>query len=334
MAWRDSRWHYGNLPSDDLLALSRRLGESFLGRCVRRFLAMAGIDRCIVLSSQAFTAIIPLLILFPPSLRPGTRTDRRAGDRSPGSDSPATRPRRTSALRRPGQAPRAASVSSVRSCSFSGVSFTRGCRRCTAPHGSRSTRVRERAVRSPWTCRPAGGGARALRDRERGQAPPVRLVVGIPLSVATGLVLWTSIPYLLLNRAVHWRRLLVTGGSQPSEQRCLRGGHDSLHARAHGAGTPNEFGLFGITIVLIGWLLVVSGVIVGQRRGRAPSSTSPGRLVVRLKTRFHLMDPDGPVRGRRPWPCVGSRARRGPGAAVRVAHQLAGPDCGGGWPRP
>ncbi len=50
-------------PSDDLVALAERVAESFLGRCVRRFLMMSGIDRCIVLSSQAFTALIPLLIL-------------------------------------------------------------------------------------------------------------------------------------------------------------------------------------------------------------------------------------------------------------------------------
>ena len=52
-----------NLPSDDLAALSLRLWGSFLGRCVRRFLSMQGLDRCIVLSSQCFTALIPLLIL-------------------------------------------------------------------------------------------------------------------------------------------------------------------------------------------------------------------------------------------------------------------------------
>src|SRR3954464_14971511 len=52
------------VPTDDLLALSRRLWGSFLGRCVRRFLSMAGFDRCIVLSSQAFTALIPLMILL------------------------------------------------------------------------------------------------------------------------------------------------------------------------------------------------------------------------------------------------------------------------------
>ena len=47
----------------DLTDLARRFADSFLGRCVRRFIDMAGIDRSMVLASQAFTSMIPLLIL-------------------------------------------------------------------------------------------------------------------------------------------------------------------------------------------------------------------------------------------------------------------------------
>ena len=47
----------------DLTDLARRLADSFLGRCVQRFIDMTGIDRSMVLASQAFTSMIPLLIL-------------------------------------------------------------------------------------------------------------------------------------------------------------------------------------------------------------------------------------------------------------------------------
>ena len=67
-----------NLPSDDLAALSLRLWGSFLGRCVHRFLMMQGIDRCIVLSSQCFTALIPLLILVSTLAPAGSETSCRA----------------------------------------------------------------------------------------------------------------------------------------------------------------------------------------------------------------------------------------------------------------
>ena len=58
-------------PAADLV---HRVWDSFPGRCVHRFLRMRGIDRCIVLSSQAFTAIIPLLILVS-TLAPADRED-------------------------------------------------------------------------------------------------------------------------------------------------------------------------------------------------------------------------------------------------------------------
>ena len=49
--------------TDDATELALRIWDSFLGRCVQRFLRMRGIDRSVMLSSQAFTALIPLLIL-------------------------------------------------------------------------------------------------------------------------------------------------------------------------------------------------------------------------------------------------------------------------------
>jgi membrane protein len=75
--------------------------------------------------------------------------------------------------------------------------------------------------------------------------------------VDAGLLLWTSIPYLLMNRQVHWRRVLVDGA--------ILAIVTSLYGVATTIYTPsllerytNEFGLFGITIAIIGWLLAVS----------------------------------------------------------------------------
>ena len=60
---RDGRARLVASAGDDLTDLIRRIMDSFLGRCVRRFIDMAGIDRSMVLASQAFTTMIPLLIL-------------------------------------------------------------------------------------------------------------------------------------------------------------------------------------------------------------------------------------------------------------------------------
>src|SRR6187200_1480686 len=65
-------------PSDRARALFEQVWGSFLGRCVQRFLAMTGIDRCLMLSSQAFTALIPLLILVS-ALAPADQEDVVSG---------------------------------------------------------------------------------------------------------------------------------------------------------------------------------------------------------------------------------------------------------------
>ena len=49
--------------SEDVTAFAQRAMDSFLGRSVLRFIRMEGFDRSIVLSSQAFTALIPLFII-------------------------------------------------------------------------------------------------------------------------------------------------------------------------------------------------------------------------------------------------------------------------------
>ena len=49
--------------TDEVSALSRRVAAPFLGQSVRRFALVEGFDRCIVLSSQALTALIPLFIV-------------------------------------------------------------------------------------------------------------------------------------------------------------------------------------------------------------------------------------------------------------------------------
>ena len=58
----------------DLRTFTRRLETTFLGRSVRQFIALQGIDRAVVLSSQAFTALIPLLLLVS-ALAPADKGD-------------------------------------------------------------------------------------------------------------------------------------------------------------------------------------------------------------------------------------------------------------------
>ena len=173
---------------------------------------MAGLDRCIVLSSQAFTALIPLLILMS-TLAPADGSNAAASTIVRKFDLTGDSAAAVHELfATPAGATSGVSVSSALLLLFSGVSFTRRM---------------QTMYRAAWDREKAGirGGLFAalgllamlaeilvlygVRAFVRGLS--LYWLWALPISVATGLILWTSIPYLLLNRQVHWRRLLVAG---------------------------------------------------------------------------------------------------------------------------
>jgi membrane protein len=280
-----------NLPSDDLIALSQRLWESFAGRCVRRFLLMSGIDRCIVLASQALTALIPLLILMT-TLVPSGREDVLAGTLVTkfglSGDSAAAVEQ---LFKTPERASSSVGLFSALLVLFSGVSFTRRLQTMYLTAWERD----KVGVRSSMF---AALGLAALlaeitlvyliRSFVR-QLPGDRLWM-LPLSAITGLVIWTSIPYLLMHRQVHWRRLLAAGAIS-SAGIAVFGVATTVYMPPLITRYSNEYGLFGITIALLGWLLSASAVIVASTAVGAELDASREPWVVRLKTRLGLFDP-------------------------------------------
>jgi uncharacterized membrane protein YvlD (DUF360 family) len=297
MPWRGSRLHLDSLAlgSSDQAALVQRLWGSFVGRCVRRFLLMAGIDRCIVISSQAFTALIPLLILVS-AMAPAGQDDVVAqsivarfgltGDSAAAVEQ---------LFSIPGGASSSIGLASAVLLVFSGVSFTR--------------RV-QRMYRAAWNQEKAGvrsGLFAALglivlmaqvfviyTIRVLVDDLPLDWLLALPLTAATGLVLWTSIPYLLLDRQVHWRRLLV-GGAMSATGTALYAVATTVYMPELIERYTNEFGLFGITIVLIGWLFAVSAVVVVSAAVGAEFDESLAPWALRLKARYKLVDPGMPL---------------------------------------
>ena len=57
------------------------------------------------------------------------------------------------------------------------------------------------------------------------------------------------------------------------------------------ASYSNEFGLFGITIALIGWLLVAAFLLVASTAIAAEFDASDARWLTTIKVRFNLVDP-------------------------------------------
>ena len=279
--------------STEATALSRRVRSSFVGRCVLRFVLMQGIDRCIVLSAQAFTALMPLFIIVA-SAAPAGQEDvvsRAIIDRFAltGTSAAAVEQLFTT----PPGASSGVTVFSGLLLLYSGIAFTRrlqGMYRAAWDEpraGIRSTMFAALGLTALILEILVASAVRQLVSRF-----PLDWLWAVVISSATGLVLWTSIPYLLLDRQVHWRRLLVAGGSA------------AVGMTAFAIATPlympdlmtrstEDFGLFGITITLIGWLLVAAGIIVAAAVVGAEFDLSRAGWVVRTKERFNLVDPGG-----------------------------------------
>jgi membrane protein len=220
-----------------------------------------GVDRAMVLASQAFTALIPLLILVSATVPTGSedlvsdafvRRFKLAGQA-------ATAVREVFAHSGDGST----GVLSVLLLVFSGVSLARRL---------------QRMYLQAWGLDPLRG----VRGSAYAALGLVALVVEIgvlsmlrsvlrhlPLDALPGLLpsmlasslLWTSIPWLLLDRRVPWRRLLPAGA--------LTGISTSVFGVATTIYMPEliesyslQYGLFGVTLALVGWLLSVAMIVV------------------------------------------------------------------------
>jgi membrane protein len=283
--------------SQDLTAFAQRVMDSFLGRSVLRFVRMEGFDRAIVISAQAFTALIPLFIIVA-SAAPAGQEDaisesiiRRfalTGDSAAAVEQ---------LFSTPSGATSSVTLFSAFLLLYSGVAFTRRMQRMyRAAWGQEKVGVRSTVFATLGLLALVAEIAVAYAIRAIFAKLPLDWLWAIPLSAATGLVLWTSIPYLLLDRQVHWRRLLVVGGASAVAMTIFAIG-TPIYMPQIMTNATNNFGLFGITITLIGYLLALSFVLVSCAAIGAEFDASNAPWLVALKVRFRLMDPgvDPPV---------------------------------------
>ena len=277
--------------SAEVSALSRRVAASFLGQSVRRFALMEGFDRCIVLSSQALTALIPLFIVVA-SAAPAGQEDviarsiiRRfnlSGDSADAVEQ---------LFLAPAGASSSVSVFSALLLIYSAMAFSRRLQSMYRAAWGRT----KAGMRSTMY---AGLGLVAFTVmaglsylvRELATRFPLEWLWTIPLQACVGLVLWTCIPYLLLERQVHWRRLLATGGASAVGMTVLAIGTPIYMPGMMDRATA-DFGLFGVTITLLGWLLAAAGIVISCAVMGAQFDSSDARWLVELKKRFALTDP-------------------------------------------
>ena len=262
-----------------------RLWDSFPGRCARSFLEMQGIDRAMAIAAQAFTALVPLLLL--------TSEFSGHGDSNAAADAIVRRfhlsGESATAVHQFFASPGGGSVGVLSAVLllFSGVSFTR--------------RV-QRMYQDAWRLPPRTGmrnsvnallGLAALVLEIYLLSSVLSLLRGLsfgplitwPLSVVTSLLLWTSVPWLLLDRRIDWRRLLPAGA--------LAAVCAGLYSVATGIYMPRliesyfrRYGLFGLTLALIGWLLATALIVVAATVVAAEFDRAEEPRLRRLRNRI------------------------------------------------
>jgi membrane protein len=242
----------------ELRRFATRLETTFPGRSVRQFVALQGLDRAVVLASQAFTALIPLLILVT-ALAPADRSDVVAaaitrrfaldGDSSAAVEQLFAHTGTGST-----------GVLSGFLLLFSGVSLAR-----------RLQRMYLQAWQVPAP--PGVGGALnavsglAVLVLGIGVLYTARSLVGpvlvAPVSVLAGFLVWTSVPWLLLDRRIAWRRL-IPAGALTAAATAIYGVASTIYMPALFASYSARYGLFGVTLALIGWLLCIALIVVAS----------------------------------------------------------------------
>ncbi len=253
---------------------------------------MEGIDRAITLASQAFTALIPILILASTLTPKGdanvvAETMIRKFDLS-GVTADAVNQLFTV----PEGANGSLSAISILLLLFSGISFTRRMQRMyRAAWNEEKAGVRSALFAALGLLAIMLEATVLYAIRSLVRHLPLNWLIMFPLSFATGVVLWTSIPWLLLNRGIHWRRL-VAQGVIASACISVYGIATSIYMPGLIERSISQFGLFGITIAIIGWLLAISMVLVASAAIGAEFDLTRDRWALELKTRFNLRDPN------------------------------------------
>jgi uncharacterized BrkB/YihY/UPF0761 family membrane protein len=275
------------LTVEGLRAFVRRLEATFAGRCVRSFLELQGIDRALVLASQAFTALIPLVLLAS-ALAPAGHGDvvatalvdrfRLTGDAADSVQQLFAHSGSSSV-----------SIFSGFLLLFSGVSLTRRM---------------QRMYQQAWRLEPSPGVGRTL-NAGLGLAALLlgmallyqarALVAGLPFpgalqliaSVLAGLLMWTSVPWLLLDRRVAWRRLIPVGA--------LTAICSSAYGIASAVYMPRllesyslRYGLFGVTLALVGWLVGIAFIIVAATAAASEFDRAPDPWARAVRHRFGI----------------------------------------------
>jgi membrane protein len=116
---------------------------------------------------------------------------------------------------------------------------------------------------------------------------PFRGGLLVAVSAVAGFLLWTSVPWLLLDRRIAWRRL-APGGALTSFCTSVYGIATTIYMPRLLETYSRRYGLFGVTLALVGWLLAIAFIIVAATAVAAEFDRVPDPWARRLRRRFRI----------------------------------------------
>ena len=122
-------------------------------------------------------------------------------------------------------------------------------------------------------------------------ASPVSLNRPMIASALANFVLFTSVPWLLLDRRITWRRLVPTGVLTAA---CASGYGvaSTIYMPRLMETYSRRYGLFGVTLALVGWLLAIAVILVASAVVAAEFDRAPEPWADRLRRRLGI-NPSG-----------------------------------------
>lgn len=255
-------------------AAPRRLVRSqlrLLRDSVECFVGMDGFDRSMALAAQAFTALIPLVIVVAATAEggDGKTTGEQIVERFDLSGATAASVQR--ALPPSGTVKDSLSVLSVIILVFTAMSFTRAMQRMYA----RAWKLEVNSLRdAPWglTWLAAFSLYAALHPLLHGHASGA---LGLAVSLAAGTAFWLLTPYVILARRLPWRRLVPQAVLAALGMAALRAGSALYLPRAL-SSSAHQFGSIGVAFTIVSWLFAAALVLTASAAiGATLSRTRP-----------------------------------------------------------
>ncbi len=120
-------------------------------------------------------------------------------------------------------------------------------------------------------------------------AEPLPFSGGLLVTVfaAASFLFWTSLPWLLLDRRIAWCRLAL-GGALTSFCTSVYGIASTIYMPRLLETYSRRYGLFGVTLALVGWLLAIAFIIVASAAVASEFDRARDPWARRLRRRFRI----------------------------------------------